>query len=374
VTRFGGNWAAFVELAHSTDGDDEAWAERLARAATAHFPGAVTTWVARQTHEGRAATLATDFARASEPAFRHAFDVAKGVIQDERLFRAFYFPPHIATTHTEIERHVHPEVAAMSRGLRQQLGIGDMLGLITHPLKGEVLMMGAFVNRPTALSAAERIALTRAGLHIEAAYRLRKRPESVRAILDANGRVLERFGEVPELDGMRGLSAQSIDLWPALVAGRLSLVPRGTGKSRRLFLVENDRPAQGFRALGQREADVLRLATRGLSTKVMAYALGLSPARVSQALALASAKVGTATNLELVRLGALLTRDPRLEAPAARLTSSEREVLDLLQQGLSNEVIAKMRARSVRTIANQVAALLRKTGTSSRRELAARTE
>jgi DNA-binding NarL/FixJ family response regulator len=106
----------------------------------------------------------------------------------------------------------------------------------------------------------------------------------------------------------------------------------------------------------------------------MAYALGLSPARVSQALALASAKVGTATNLELVRLGALLTRDPRLEAPAARLTSSEREVLDLLQQGLSNEAIAKMRARSVRTIAIQVAALLRKTGTSSRRELAARTE
>ncbi|MFO0741147.1 MAG: helix-turn-helix transcriptional regulator [Labilithrix sp.] len=56
--------------------------------------------------------------------------------------------------------------------------------------------------------------------------------------------------------------------------------------------------------------------------------------------------------------------------PSVELTAAEREVLGLLREGLSNEEIAQMRSRSARTVANQVAALLRKTGTRSRAELA----
>ncbi|MCK6537876.1 MAG: helix-turn-helix transcriptional regulator [Polyangiaceae bacterium] len=58
-------------------------------------------------------------------------------------------------------------------------------------------------------------------------------------------------------------------------------------------------------------------------------------------------------------------------APDSVLTASEREVLDLIQTGLSNAEIARMRSRSVRTVANQVAALLEKTGCISRRGLTA---
>ena len=43
-----------------------------------------------------------------------------------------------------------------------------------------------------------------------------------------------------------------------------------------------------------------------------------------------------------------------------------------LQHGLSNEQIAAIRSRSVRTIANQVASLLRKTKSGSRRDLLVR--
>lgn len=52
------------------------------------------------------------------------------------------------------------------------------------------------------------------------------------------------------------------------------------------------------------------------------------------------------------------------------LTAAERDVLELLKRGLGNDAIAKLRGRSVRTIAIQVASLLRKTGKGSRRALA----
>jgi DNA-binding NarL/FixJ family response regulator len=51
----------------------------------------------------------------------------------------------------------------------------------------------------------------------------------------------------------------------------------------------------------------------------------------------------------------------------AELTQAEREVLALIVDGHSNEGIAALRGRSQRTVANQVSALLRKTGLGSRR-------
>ncbi len=73
---------------------------------------------------------------------------------------------------------------------------------------------------------------------------------------------------------------------------------------------------------------------------------------------------------ELVRVAAMLTRDPRARFSETTLTTAERDVLGLLRQGLTNREIARIRCRSVRTIANQVAALLQKTGAANRRALA----
>lgn len=54
-----------------------------------------------------------------------------------------------------------------------------------------------------------------------------------------------------------------------------------------------------------------------------------------------------------------------------RYTSAERAVLALLVGGASNAEIARARGSSPRTVANQVASLLRKSGKSSRLELIA---
>lgn len=58
-----------------------------------------------------------------------------------------------------------------------------------------------------------------------------------------------------------------------------------------------------------------------------------------------------------------------LAAPPPVLTSAERDVLVRVVRGASNAAIARARKTSVRTIANQVASLLRKTGAASRFDL-----
>jgi DNA-binding NarL/FixJ family response regulator len=55
--------------------------------------------------------------------------------------------------------------------------------------------------------------------------------------------------------------------------------------------------------------------------------------------------------------------------PPPQLTSAERDVLARVVRGESNQTIACARKTSVRTIANQVASLLRKTGAGSRFDL-----
>lgn len=56
-------------------------------------------------------------------------------------------------------------------------------------------------------------------------------------------------------------------------------------------------------------------------------------------------------------------------APPAELTAAERDVLDRVVRGDSNAAIARARSSSERTVANQVASLLKKTGAASRFDL-----
>ncbi len=54
------------------------------------------------------------------------------------------------------------------------------------------------------------------------------------------------------------------------------------------------------------------------------------------------------------------------------LTQAEREVAIGVARGMSNDEIARLRGVSERTVANQVASVLKKFGVASRAELAAR--
>lgn len=75
---------------------------------------------------------------------------------------------------------------------------------------------------------------------------------------------------------------------------------------------------------------------------------------------------------EYVALSFPVTSASQESEAAFRLTPSEHEILALLVEGRSNSEIARMRQKSPRTIANQVASIYRKLGVGSRRELRAR--
>ena len=126
--------------------------------------------------------------------------------------------------------------------------------------------------------------------------------------------------------------------------------------------------ADTLRDLTAAEHDVVQLAARGMPTKVIAYELGISSSTVSTRLSRAARKAGLESRHALLRRVCRLRSDGQCAA-LAELTAAEREILALLQSGLSNREIASLRARSPRTIANQVASVLRKTQCASRRGL-----
>jgi len=66
---------------------------------------------------------------------------------------------------------------------------------------------------------------------------------------------------------------------------------------------------------------------------------------------------------------AALVDDMHEELPAP-LTAAERDVARLVKKGLSNAQIASARGTSANTVANQIAAIMRKLGVGSRVEIA----
>jgi DNA-binding NarL/FixJ family response regulator len=110
------------------------------------------------------------------------------------------------------------------------------------------------------------------------------------------------------------------------------------------------------------------LSLQGLVGKEVAYSTGLSQSSVSSNLSSAALRLGFAGPAELLRVGAQLQDAPQ-KPLVAELTKAEREVLALAQRGLTNAQVAQARGTKVNTVANQIRALLGKTGVRSRRGL-----
>jgi DNA-binding CsgD family transcriptional regulator len=198
----------------------------------------------------------------------------------------------------------------------------------------------------------DRDLLWRVALHVENAIRIRIRPSGVRGYVAPSG--------FASTDGTR-LSRATI--WA-------ELVPRATTDGTQFVLVEVRRAASS-RVLDDDEREVLRLFARGATSKRIGCELGVSQPVVSRCLNRAAAKIGVVSTRELLAVVARLAPPAMMRciAPSA-LTAAEREVLALVRDGLSNDAIARRRVRSHRTVANQLASLLRKTGCESRRALA----
>lgn len=371
VLRPKGNWADVIDAMNAPAATDEDWADKIIDAAKCVFAAPQIGLYALR--------VPTDESAPSFPLWRPsswgplADDLMSFAEKEGReVWAPFHFSAPVLTYREGQRLFADEHMRDKMKRFEQRHSYGDGVAVVAHPKPGIVVVMHAIYDHPVELRAHERRLLTRIGLHLDAAYRLHSSPETTVAEISARGAV-ERLPRAPEAERLKAHvksmrhAHQRGDpaVWTALVEGRVSVVARGD----RFLVLENAPSAHGLRALTEAEASVVSMAARGLSTKMIAYGLGISPSVVSQRLGRAAAKAGLFSRTELLRLATLLTRDSRSSLAEDLLSDAEREIYLLVQRGLSNRAIANLRSRSLRTIANQVASILRKTKSRSRRSL-----
>ncbi|MFT3925311.1 MAG: helix-turn-helix transcriptional regulator [Myxococcales bacterium] len=173
-----------------------------------------------------------------------------------------------------------------------------------------------------------------------------------------------------DFENSSGEALSRAELWCALASGCATVTPvRHPDEARRYAVFENSPLVAPSRALTDTERFVIDQTLGGVAGKCIAYAAGLTDSRISDCLATAARKLGLTTRSELLSLCAGLRLEELPSKPKPVLTDAEREVWRLLKDGLTNQEIATRRNTALRTVANQVASLLKKTGAASRRSL-----
>ncbi|WP_437959466.1 LuxR C-terminal-related transcriptional regulator [Sorangium sp. So ce119] len=390
IVRAGTDFISVLEALYQPEPDTTRWAGDLlvAIGGVVEAPRGLCMGVVA--HEDDYENPAFMFSAVSEPSLMAISDRSKIAMANREVFRAAYYPGRPVVTHSEVAATLTEEGKACFCASRDPWGGRDGLALFAYPRPGLPVLLFVPVDHDLTLSRAEQRVLLRVAGHLDSSLRLRYRPDlAIAAVLSPSGRFLdlddasiesaqrERLTErviTLERARLRGRRKDpaALDDWQALIEGRYSVVPRDdTDGKRHYLLIRNAAVAESHARFSAREIDVLRLAARGFTGKGITYALGLPPSSVSTALASAAAKVGLRSRHALVEVAVAMFGVRSSDAPVATLTPAERDVLELLRRGLTNAEIARLRERSIRTVANQVAAVLHKCGAPSRRALAA---
>jgi DNA-binding CsgD family transcriptional regulator len=240
--------------------------------------------------------------------------------------------------------------------------------------------------------------------HFAVALRLRRSltglaldSDCAEAVFDPEGRCVNAQGMAEPVDARELLRAAIVEIErrrrpstqetseprDALLAGRWSLVDRFEKDGRRYVVAYRNPPGVlDPRRLSPAERDVAARIAQGTSQSAVAAELGISPSTVASIANSVMKKLGLRSTRELplfwrdaagypVALGRgdLVGLCSAGVPPAPGLTPAEREVLAGVIEGRSNRDIAEQRGASLRTVANQVAALLKKYRASSRVDL-----
>jgi DNA-binding CsgD family transcriptional regulator len=401
-----------VEAAYHLAHDDDTWLLNLARSAMPSLDrgegvmGFLADIETRQVVASASTVSSSDYAAF----FKRLVETAEGAVAEaygaDRGANFASVSGHLGLTGGHWDRW---EAAASS------LGFVDAVGLLSATGAGYSFAVWSparhLLTKPTQRTVDW---WRRLAAHIGAAYRLRRRFGSASAIdraeavLDPSGRVHHASASARERNAQSALreavlamersrgplrnedAGRALTLWHALVAGQWSLVDHFDSDGRRfLVALANSPDNPDPRALRPREGAALRLAMEGASAKDIALALDISPSNARGLLSTAMRALGLESRADLFRFRADNARvlsevdaEPALVAlslphamvdvpRAADLTASERELVSHLVAGDSNVEIARARGRSERTVANQVASILRKLDVHSRADVVA---
>jgi DNA-binding CsgD family transcriptional regulator len=200
-----------------------------------------------------------------------------------------------------------------------------------------------------------------------------------------------------EADAARSVTCALGELWQELAEGRFGITDWFCDRER-CYLILRDKAdgPEAARPLLARDREFLERGLLGESEKVLAIDGGVSISTVAARLTVALRSLGLLPGASRVPVLVAMavhaangqTRScegrsasfmcgqrswrvvsARRPALPASLTWAEREVLGLLVEGHSNAGIAVSRQTSIRTVANQVAAIFNKLRVSGRRSL-----
>lgn len=279
-------------------------------------------------------------------------------------------------------------------------GIGDTAGFCAADRSGAGFILVSYLATPRTMPERRRRRLAQVAAHVTAARRLRHRLgpgealERAVAVWDRGrlthltrgmGAERERLDDAvqPHLEqaGTRALAEL-----PALIRGRWSIVRVGDTDGRHFVVaVENPVGVPPLAGVSERQGQVLELLLQGHSQTFISYELGLAQSTVAHHLASLRSFFRVANDVELVRTvqaltagrttsagGASIAVLPPLAVRAPGLSPSEAEVVEAVEEGLTDAAIAARRGTSVKTVRNQLHRLYKRLGVGSRVELVAR--
>ncbi len=315
---------ALVEAAYQCENDDAAWLGIVRRTVRALVPAAHVRASLSVIYRAPSATSFTiervsadglDGA-AAVAAMRH--DVARDpqYLSDSILSRSCDFVSAVPRT----------EQLEGWGALRSALGIVD--GFVVNGLDaaGLGVLNILLVTKRLRVSMAKRQTISRVAAHLVAGLRIRQRLGSADerladadAVISPSGEVAHavRKARLPEsreslrraaraLEKARGRrrgedSSRAVEEWKVLVENRWSLLDHFERDGKRYMLACRNAPfAPPSELLTPRERQVVLLASRGHSNKLIAYELGIATSTVGVLLSRAAARLGVKSRRALI--------------------------------------------------------------------------
>jgi DNA-binding CsgD family transcriptional regulator len=205
------------------------------------------------------------------------------------------------------------------------LPLEDSVAVLLSGSQGKPLLLTLACARPLRIRASEHALWHRIAIHLSAGWRLAGRAATsdaadVEAVLTPGGRIEHARGAAATAHAGEALRRATLhidrartrrgradpfaalELWQGLFAGRWSLVEHFDSDGKRFLLARRNDPALADPlALTSRQRQVVFYASLGLSTKEVAYALGLAENTVSAHLSAGLARLRIKSRAELIR-------------------------------------------------------------------------
>jgi DNA-binding CsgD family transcriptional regulator len=330
---------SIVEAAYSVDCPASSWTDRLLGAADgaigAGLPGFASMFEA---HPDGTITIDRDSAaglRQPLAAFQPIFD---GLTSAPPGWLSSYLLYGGGVARCLMTSEVDPSRTLTYRDDLARQGVHDGVNVVCVDLDRRGVLLSLGVPARTSVLPSTRGDLVRIATHILAALRLRARlatgPDQFdrhHAVLLQGGKLLHAEGAAALPGARRALQAavrdverartflrrripRALDLWKGLVSARWTLVDRFESDGKKYVVACENLPhaAAGFSMLTPTERSVVSYAVRGLSTKEIAYTLGISPTTVRILLMRAARRIGARSReglLDLARRDVDLAKD-----------------------------------------------------------------